>query len=178
MESNIKALRLSSGLTQRELAIQCHVSRHSVIRNEQLCYQSPLPTIVSTLSDILGTSENKIIEAYLADRSLNRAATAQNILFNHQRLEEIALSLAFEGVQALSANHPFQTWREWVLGEQTYPISRIYFSQVVSVHPATLYKYEAFKTGFPLPLSVAFKEMLLPPRLIELFNAPPFNSIR
>lgn len=172
IQSSIRELRLSLGISQQELAIQAGVSRHSVIRTEQLCYPSPLPSLVSTLSDIVGTSESVITSNYLSDVHANRLYTADNYLSNHTRLIYLANTMP------LSTMHPFQLWRETVCEELSLPESRIHFSQLCSIHPATLYKYETFKTGFPTPISVAFKEMGLPSELLKIFEEAMFNYIK
>ena len=174
-DSTIKQLRLSIGITQNELAIQAGVSRHSVIRQEQLCYPTPLPSIISLLSDVLGTSEDLIIHSYLRDVSLNRHNTGLTALSDHDRL--IYLANKVSRTPSISI-HPFQIWRESVFDRQDISTSRIHFSQLCSIHPATLSKYEAFKTGFPTPIEVAFKEMNLPSTLLDIFNSPAFNTIR
>ena len=175
-QSSIRDLRQSLGISQNELAIQSGVSRHSVIRLEQLCYPTPLPSIVSLLSDAIGTSEALIREAYLRDVTLNRMNTAQSVFNNHKLLHALA---RLSTTRPLSTKHPFQIWRESVCARNNnISISRIHFSKLTSIHPATVFKYETFKTGFPHPIEVVFKELGMPPELINVFHTPPFNTTK
>ena len=172
--SHIRQLRLQINLTQQELAIQCGVSRHAIIRQEQLCYPTPLPSVVSTLSDITGLSELFIRTCYLNDVTTNRLNTAE-------LLRPISLSLLSSAKRTNStiSKHPFMAWREHIFTIAGLPDSRIHFSIMTSIHPATLTKYEAFKTGFPGAIEIAFNEMQLPGELINYLRiTPAFNAIR
>ena len=176
MESYVKHLRLSLGLTQFELATQAAVSRMAVLRNEQLCYPTPLPAIIATLSDIIGLSVPAITASYQEDVSKNRSISASEIFNDHEHLIRVADIIGYTYNHNYTS-HLFKVWREAIFDKLVLNTSRIYFSQCTSIHPATLSKYESFKTGFPAPIELAFKEMNFPPELIKIFKSTPFNRI-
>lgn len=150
----LKDIRLNHHISINDLAYEAEVSRHAIIRMEQLCYPSPLPSIITALSDITGLSEFDLEDAYLTDVRLNRLYAAANI-FAHR-------GLVYDSWEAVNPNslskHPFQQFREVLFRALKLPISRIYFSGAISAHPATLDKYEQFKSGLPEPLRVALQQ--------------------
>lgn len=174
--STLKALRESIPLTQEELAIQAAVSRHAVLRQEQLCYPSPLPNIIDTLSDIVGTDSQTLTNRYLEDVARNRAESGFEYFNDHAFLAGTATHIINNYSRTTShGKHPFQVWRESVMDSLGLSDSRIHFSQVTSIHPATLSRYESFNTGFPAPVEVAFRSMGFPEALIQLFHHKVFN---
>lgn len=174
--STLKELREELHLTQQELADQAGVSRHAILRLEQLCYPTPLPNVINTLSDILGTSEATLTQRYLDDVNLNRALSGEQYFYDHPYMIAVAEALTKQPNHNSKLNvHPFEQWRTAITDYSGLASSRIHFSQLTSIHPATLARYESFKTGFPPPIEVAFKAMGFPNALLELFKDRVFN---
>lgn len=171
--STLKELREELHLTQQELADQAGVSRHAILRLEQLCYPTPLPNVINTLSDILGTSEATLTQRYLDDVNLNRALSGEQYFYDHPYMIAVAEALTKQPNHKVV--HPFEQWRTAITDYSGLASSRIHFSQLTSIHPATLARYESFKTGFPPPIEVAFKAMGFPNALLELFKDRVFN---
>jgi transcriptional regulator with XRE-family HTH domain len=175
--STLKELREELNLTQSELADQAGVSRHAILRLEQLCYPTPLPNVIHTLSDILGTSVTVLNARYVDDVRVNRALSGEQYFYDHPYMIALAEQLIkqYANVTVNPAVHPFEQWRTAITDYNGLPSSRIHFSQLTSIHPATLARYESFKTGFPPPIEVAFKAMGFPNTLLELFKDRVFN---
>lgn len=164
----LKNIRINHNISVNDLAYESGVSRHAVLRMEQLCYGTPLPNIIEGLSAITGIAEGILTEAYLTDVRLNRLFSANTYFAHRGMLNEAIESINMEH---LGASGSFQGWRELVFGWQHYPQSRIYFCSAVSVHPATLLKYESFKSGFPAPLEVALTQCNVSDNVLEYFKA-------
>lgn len=164
MTNTVKEARLSADLTQNELAIQAAVSRHSILRMEQLCYPAPLPNVIGTLSDITGVSERKLTDGYLEDVRLNREDTGE-VWFADGASVAYAYAVAIvEDYTPLNPDHrrrkhehPFTQWRVAMAELTNEHDSGIHFSMLFSIHPATVNRYESFKTGFPPGIAVAFE---------------------
>lgn len=179
--SSIKELREDLNLNQSELASLSEVSRHAIIRLEQLCYPNPLPSVVQALSDLTGISVDTIVGQYLRDVTTNRVMTGSLLNYHHNFLlsltQQLIVNSGLSG--SLTSQHPFSIWRITVSDLLRVSTSQIHFSMMTSIHPATLFKYEAFKTGFPEPIKVALTEMDLPPSQIEIFETSDlFNWVR
>lgn len=168
----LRDIREKHGLSIASLAFEAGVSRHAVMRMEQLCYPSPLPAVIVALSDIDGISEYDLNRIYLSDVKLNRSFGAYRIFGANPLVCHTALDLD-SGIR-----HPFMVWREAVMRQAKEPISRIYFCSTVSVHPATLTNYESFKTGLPKPLEVALLESGVPIDVVAYMRrSPRFNQV-
>ena len=164
--NTLQAARKSAGISQAELASQVMVSRHSILRLEQLCYPTPLPNVIETLSDITGLSVAALTEGYLADVKANRI-TNGNLLFGNGR-STLAYNVAIKLETQYSEKsleyfhraheHMFTRWRALMAHQYEFPDSAIHFSQMFSIHPAVLSRYESFKTSFPHMMEVAFVE--------------------
>ena len=173
-----KELRAELVLTQEQLAALSETSRHAVMRMEQLCYPTPLPNIVTTLSELTGLSEEQIQVQYTKDVILNRLTTARALRPHHNFLVSMGTKLAQLPLSEINI-HPFTIWRHAVTSLLGVSNSQIHFSIMTSIHPATLSKYEVFKTGFPMAIEVALTQCELPSDLINLFNtSPAFNLVR
>ena len=182
--NTLKSIRSELNLTQDQLAGLSDTTRHSVIRMEQLCYPQPLPSIVTAISELTGLTPEAIETQYFADVERNRIATGLLLEPHYETLTAVASLLAAPVVTsttssiAVSGIHPFETWRIHACDLLGVSSSQIHFSIMTSIHPATLFKYEAFKTGFPLPIKVALTHIGLPPTLIEIFSSSAaFNTI-
>ena len=173
--NTLKELRNTIGITQSELAAEAGVSRHSVLRQEQMCYPSPLPNIIAALSDITGQSERSLVEQYKIDVKRNRDLAQHIYFYDHQLMWKAYIRA---DTPTKTGKHPFQVWREALfefLGEND---SRIHFCSVTSIHPATLSKYESFKTGFPAGMEVALLESGVPEDLVKRFKTEGvFNTV-
>ena len=178
--NNLRELRFMLNLNQIQLANLSEVSRHAVMRMEQLCYPNPLPNVITALSDLSGLNPDVLIKQYECDVHINRVNTGKRLEVYHKQLIHFAqLAKQPDALKPLSKDHPFALWRKLtcdLLGERT---SQVHFSIMTSIHPATISKYEAFKTGFPVPMAVALSECNLPASLLEVFDTDPaFNLIR
>jgi hypothetical protein len=149
----LKDIRLNHSIALNDLAFEAQVSRHAVLRMEQLCYSTPLPSVIAALSDITGLSELDLEQAYDMDVRLNRIRT-DSLVFSHRGIVREAL----DNVDPYANTHQFQQWRENVYTALELPVSRIHFSSDISVHPATLDKFESFKSRFPRPLEIALTQ--------------------
>lgn len=167
--SRIRELREELHISQDQLASLAEVSRHAVIRSEQLCYSSPLPSIVQALSDLTGLSENEIVQFYLNDVKHNRIKAGLLLFPFHNYLLALTHQLIVSAGTMVS-QHPFAIWRMTCCDLLGVSTSQVHFSIMTSIHPATLSKYEAFKTGFPGPIGLALTEMNLPSEQITLFE--------
>lgn len=136
------------------------------MRLEQLCYPTPLPNVIATLSDISGLSESKLEQGYLEDIKKNRAANGR-IWFNPANanfcLSAVHAVIRHHEEKPIEFfhrphNHAFALWRMAMADNLGVPDSSIHFSQLFSIHPATLNKYESFKTSFPAMIEVALEE--------------------
>src|SRR4030095_5912810 len=170
----LKDIRLDYHISLNDLAYESSVSRHAVMRMEQLCYPTPLPSVIIGLSDITGISEQELVDAYMRDVISNRAFSRLTS-FAHRRLLNEALehlgNLVSDGMLSRLDKHPFQAWRELVFSWQRQNISRIYFCGAVTVHPATLDKYESFKNdSIPEPLVVALHQCGVEDNIIDYFR--------
>lgn len=154
------------------------------MRMEQLCYPNPLPNVLAALSDITGVSEQDLRKQYHAAVKHNRAETALKYFFDHQFIDQFTSYMVSAASEPID-KHPFVVWREHIMrhhndkaGRVGESLSQIKFSSLVSVHPATLNKYETFDSGFPGALNDALTEMLLPDHSLKLLNTHPiFNQI-
>lgn len=174
--NTLKDLRRRLGISQSELAAEAGVSRHSVLRMEQLVYPHPLPNIIAALSDIEGTSESELEAAYLKDVANNRSLSA-TIYFSNPLLMRRCYQFALDDA-ATSGKHPFQIWRELLFEVLDENDSRIHFCIVTSIHPATLDKYESFKTGFTDSIALALSECGIPDDLLSSFKShAAFNAV-
>lgn len=177
IEAHVRTLREELELSQDQLATLAGISRHAVMRMEQLCYPNALPSVVLALSELTGVDEDSIISDYRNDVHRNRFKTGRMLLNYHPQLIEMAQSLVDKRYyKSDPVFHPFTLWREDCANYLGVSQSLIHFSMMTSIHPATLSKWEDFKTGYPVPAEVAFKEMQLPDALTELFKAGVFNQ--
>lgn len=171
--SFLRAMRTERGLSQIDLAMEAGVSRHSILRMEQLCYPTPLPHVIQALSDITGVSEKELVAQYQSNVASNRELAKVTYFYDAQILWT-ALRFAKEA----TTKHPFMVWRETVMRSVGEATSRIHFCSVVTVHPAILDKYESFKTGFPEQLEIALKESGIPAAMIGYFKSEAvFNRV-
>ena len=172
--SSLKDIRLAFHMSQGDLAMEAGLSRHAVLRNEQLCYPTPLPGIITALSNISGIGEWVLEERYADDVTLNRIQAGANIFRDYQlQVNCLARSSTYRGQL-----HPFQVWRECVFRHLELPDSRIYFCSAITVHPATMTAYENFKTGFPQPLEVALTQCGIDLSILGQFKTlGKYNSI-
>ena len=179
--SRIRELREQLNLSQDQLANLAEVSRHAVIRNEQLCYPNPLPRVVTALSELTGLAPLSIETDYYQDVLTNRRTTGALLKEHHNYLlaltHQLVVNSGLSGT--LSSQHPFAFWRLSVSSLLNVSSSQIHFSIMTSIHPATLFKYESFKTGFPAPMHVALTQLGLPDEQLALFaETSIFNWIR
>ena len=179
--NRIRALRDDLQLSQDKLASLAEVSRHSIIRMEQLCYPNPLPNVVMALSDLTGVSEKDIETQYYEAVLTNRVRTGLLLVPHHDLLlkltHQLIVSCSISG--GIPDVHLFTIWRSAIADLLRVSSSQIHFSMMTSIHPATLFKYEAFKTGFPDPIKVALEQMNLPLEQITLFETSEvFNWIK
>ena len=175
--SSIRDLRLSANLTQSALAWEAQVTRHSIIRLEQLCYPTPLPSVVNALSDTTGLSTVRISSDYLSDVVANRLLAGQEIFSDASLIMRLLSAIEVINLSDLtSADHPFKEWRCLLFHSLGLPTSRIYFCQRTSIHPAIVGKYEDFKTGFPTAIRLALTECGLSPEAMARFDAACFNK--
>lgn len=186
--NTIQQARKEAGLSQAELANQAGVSRHSVLRLEQLCYPKPLPNIVDTLSDITGLSVDAINSGYIYDVRLNREYNG-TVWFNDTAssvalvVAKAALNHVLEGASGGSHSHVFEVWRRAMCERIGQRSSQIQFCQMFSVHPSVLNRYETFKTSFPHALEEAFidagiKNTSQGRALLTLFKvSPSYNAV-
>ena len=176
--SHIKDLRRSiPDLTQLELSKLSMVSRHSVLRLEQLVYPTPLPNVVATLSEITGISEWQIEIDYARDVIENRGLSGTSYFSDHAFLISQAKVLADRYGEG-STVHNFKKWREYVMIVAREPISAIHFCQLTSIHPATLSRYEAFRTGFPSAIGTALLGCGIPQSLIDYFCSSTAYNVK
>lgn len=145
--------------------MQAAVSRHSIMRQEQYCYPTPLPNIVATLADVnlLGLSERSLLNAYHDEVTANRIIHGRVIASNRGWIP-------LDYVSHRGKHHAFTSWRRILCVANDLPTSAIQFSQMFSIHPATLTKYESFKTRFPHPIEVALNEAGCPADLLDSFR--------
>ena len=179
--SSLKELREDLNLSQDQLASLAEVSRHAIIRLEQLCYPNPLPRVIETLSDLTGLSINSLEKDYLSDVLANRLNTGALLRPHHNFLVSLTQELIINSglSENLTNSHPFSLWRITVSDLLKVSASQIHFSMMTSIHPATLHKYENFKTGFPEPIKVALTEMDLPTLQLAIFEEyATFNEIK
>ena len=187
MANRFLEVRLTHSFTQRDLAFEAQVSRHAVMRMEQLCYPNPLPEVINAMSRITGLSEAYLTELYHSAVSENRSATALKYFYDPVAIENITQLVKTYSPTNPSNEHPFVLWRHDVIKYHVEhavshrvlsagQLSQIKFSSLISVHPAILNKYESFGSPFPKAIGDAFKEMLIPDSVINtLSNHPVFN---
>lgn len=171
--SFLRSMRTERGLSQVDLAMEAGVSRHSILRMEQLCYPTPLPNVIQALSDITGVSETELVKRYQENVHSNRELAKVTYFYDVHVLWK-ALNFA----KSSTSKHPFMVWRETVMASIGEATSRIHFCSVVTVHPAILDKYESFKTGFPEQLEIALKESGIPASMLGYFKSEAvFNRV-
>lgn len=154
--STLKRLRKEAGLTEQELADLAGITRHAVLRNEQMLYTRPSTEIVNCLSDLTDTHPQDILEDYDADR-IGRIHLTSTMLSKHRpsTLAEIADVQSVCERLLSAANHPavgknispFQHFREALFSYYNLPTSRIQFCIHLCLHPAVVTRYE---TNWPL----------------------------
>ena len=150
LTNTLKELLFQYGITQARLADEAGVTRHAVLRLTQLCYPTPLPSVISSLALLTGLSEEALNTCYEEDIKANRVNTGE--LYFDTRSVRIAYQ---HGLSNRGPRHPFATFRSHLIPSNP---SRIHWCSLVSVHPATMDRYESFKTGLPKPLEVALVE--------------------
>lgn len=122
----LKALRLSAGWTQQELADFGGITRHAVLRTEQGVYALPPPAILSVFSQRLPGSSIPYLETeYKAWQRRMRQATSR-------------LMPDAPGISGAATSSQFRDWRIFTLGIS----SRMEFCRLFCVHPAVVEKYE------------------------------------
>lgn len=171
--NTLRDARKSAGLSQQELASQAAVSRHSILRQEQYCYPTPLPNIIDTLAEVnsLGLSKRELVENYLIEVRAHRQETGKLISAGRGWVP-------MDYIQHDPRDHPFASWRVTLCTANDLPFSAIQFSALFSVHPAVLSRYESFKTRFPHTIEVALSQAGCPDDILAtLRNHPHFNTI-
>lgn len=172
-----------AGISQQELATQAAVSRHSVLRLEQLCYPTPLPNVIDTLSDITGLSDEWLRVGYKADVNKNRFNSGMLFFGGSRGYEALQVAEAANNHVLRQDSvgphlHVFEVWRRAIATKRNVPNSQIHFCQMFSVHPSVINRYEGLKTEFPKALEEAFVEATCPPELLDYFKTTPtFNVV-
>jgi len=148
----VRRLRLEFNLTQDELARESRTSRLAVLRNEHLCYPTPLPNIATHLSMFTEVPLNTLIHEYHNDVLRRRRYTAETLLEldsdDYNVLNEVS----------------FKQFRIEKCSAVGLPTSLIKFSSMICVHPSTINSYETAQmenltVALPRALAVALREM-------------------
>lgn len=155
----VRRLRLEFGLTQDALALESRTSRLAVLRNEHLCYPTPLPNIATHLSLFTEVPLSTILHEYHNDVSRRRRYTS-----------EVLLQLSDDDYNVLS-EASFKSFRLNKARAVGLPESLIKFSSMICVHPSTIASYELAQgfddtadltVALPRALAVALREMIDP----------------
>lgn len=138
-DNPFKSLRISLGLSQKEIADQIGITSQVVLRNEQGLYTTPNVQIMTVLlreahsRGIIKHTYHSLTEAY--DTWVKDVRHTNGYIFNRP----ITFKLGHRPVA-----HPFRIWRE------SFGFSRIGFCKLLALHPSIVQSYEEGRTG-PLP---------------------------
>lgn len=166
----LRELRFDHSYTQKMLADEAGITRHAVLRMEQHVYPTPLPQVITALSQITSIPESELEAIYLQEVRDNRidsgrawaVGTVTEYIFQFD-----------EGNQ-----HPFITFRTRLADWTGHSTSAIQFCIAFSIHPSTLAEYENYKTHYPKSISIALTEAGLPDNITAvLHNSQRFNMI-
>ena len=153
VEPYFRRLRREYNLTQSELAREAQISSLAVLRNEHLCYHTPLPNVATALALYTGVPLKIIIHEYHIDVSRRRKYTSETLL-------PLALDDPIQFLHTVN----FKDWRIFICIRENLPTSVIKFSSMICVNPSTITDYEKRQSinsnaSIPAALRVAWNEM-------------------
>ena len=169
--TTLRQIRSDLGFTQVDLANQCGVTRHAILRMEQHVYPTPLPSVISYLADVTEYSELELIDQYSNEVTDHRLDSGRR-----WAVGTIPMDLATNS--ATSSLHPFATFRSSVAIRTNESTSQIRFCMAFSIHPYVLSQYESFRTSYPEGLNLALYSSGYPVEILDFFKTSPmYNSV-
>ena len=129
----IKTLRLTRGLTQREVAQHTGMTTHAVLRYEQGLYEHLSPALTNYYATLIADATPEMIQrTYTQDRILKQ-----------QYAREYFQSLPPLSIRA--GEHPFLTFRKYITTRAVGKDSRMAFCILLALNPAVVYTYDMGK---------------------------------
>lgn len=176
IEPRLKRLRLDSNISQKDLAFEAGCSRHAVMRMEQLCFPTPLPNVISALSDLTGVLEHNLLHSYAEDVRMNREFSGK--LYRLDEVTEADVTRAVrDSLLPLSNSHSaFGNWRKTLARGVGDATSQVHFSSRFSIHPAVISKFESNGGSFPTAIGDALLAGGLPLK-VTLIMQDRFSGI-